>query len=125
MLQPDLLTCGDVIIVALPAHTPRGHEQQGTRPAVIVGIPLREIRYPMLMIAPLTTQSGSWTFNNPSLYPRLETGTGGLSQSSIVLLDQTRALDISRIMAYLGTLTPEQYAPIFNGLMQLFRLENS
>lgn len=31
MLQPDLLTCGDVIIVALPTHTPRGHEQQGTR----------------------------------------------------------------------------------------------
>ena len=80
---------------------------------------------PGLMIAPLTTQSGSWTFNNPSLYPRLEAGAGGLSQSSIVLLDQTRGLDISRIVAYLGTLTSEQYALIFNGLMQLFRLGNS
>ena len=49
MLQPDLLTCGDVIIVTLPAHTPKGHEQQGTRPAVVVGIPLREIRYPMFI----------------------------------------------------------------------------
>jgi mRNA interferase MazF len=49
----------------------------------------------MLMIASLTTQSGSWTFNNPSLYPRLEAGAGGLSESSIVLLDQTRGLDIS------------------------------
>lgn len=125
MLQPDLLTCGDVVIVTLPAHTPRGREQQGTRPAVVVGIPTREVRYPMLMITPLTTQSGSWAFNNPSLYPRLEAGAGGLSKSSIVLLDQTRALDISRIVAYLATLTPEQYAPIFNGLMQLFRLENS
>ncbi len=125
MFQPDLLTCGDIIIVALPAHTPRGHEQQGTRPAVVVGIPLKEIRYPMLMIAPLTTQSGSWAFNNPSLYPRLESGAGGLSQSSIVLLDQMRGLDISRIVGYLGTLTFDQYALIYNGLMQLFRLENS
>ncbi|MEH2280268.1 MAG: type II toxin-antitoxin system PemK/MazF family toxin [Nostoc sp.] len=59
MLQPDLLECGDVVIVTLPTSNPRGCEQQGTRPAVVVGIPWGEVRYPMLMIAPLTTQSGS------------------------------------------------------------------
>ncbi|WP_292760831.1 type II toxin-antitoxin system PemK/MazF family toxin [Nostoc sp. NOS(2021)] len=59
MLQPDLLECGDVVIVILPTSNPRGREQQGTRPAVVVGIPWGEVRYPMLMIAPLTTQSGS------------------------------------------------------------------
>ncbi|WP_375496903.1 type II toxin-antitoxin system PemK/MazF family toxin [uncultured Nostoc sp.] len=75
----------------------------------------------MLMIAPLTTQSDSWAFNNPSLYPRLLAGAGGLSLSSIVLLDQMRGLDINRILAYLGTLTPKQYVPIVNGLRQLFR----
>ncbi|MBN3869199.1 MAG: type II toxin-antitoxin system PemK/MazF family toxin [Nostoc sp.] len=120
MLQPDLLECGDVIIVTLPTSTPRGREQQG-RPAVVVGIPWGEVRYPMLMIAPLTTQSGSWVFNNPSLYPRLSAGAAGLPLSSIVLLDQTRGLDINRVLAYLGILTPEQYVPIFNGLTQLFR----
>jgi mRNA interferase MazF len=125
MLQPDLLECGDVIIVNLPTSTPKGREQQGTRPAVVVGIPWGEVRYPMLMIAPLTTQSGSWAFNNPSLYPCLLAGAGGLCLSSIVLLDQTRGLDINRVLAYLGTLTPEQYVPIFDGLRQLFREENS
>ncbi|WP_375496901.1 hypothetical protein [uncultured Nostoc sp.] len=39
MLQPDLLECGEVIIVSLPTSIPRGGEQQGTRPAVVVGIP--------------------------------------------------------------------------------------
>ncbi|MEH1907772.1 MAG: hypothetical protein V7L05_09365 [Nostoc sp.] len=68
-----------------------------------------------------TTQSGSWVFNNPSLYPRLLAGAGGLPLSSILLLDQTRGLDINRVLAYLGTLTSEQYVPITNGLRQLFR----
>ncbi|MEH2382107.1 MAG: type II toxin-antitoxin system PemK/MazF family toxin [Nostoc sp.] len=121
MLQPDLLECGDVVIVTLPTSTPREPEQQGTRPAVVVGIPWGEVRYPILMIAPLTTQSGSWVFNNPSLYPRLLVGAGSLPLSSILLLDQTRGLDINRVLAYLGTLTPEQYVPITNGLTQLFR----
>ncbi|MCC5642074.1 type II toxin-antitoxin system PemK/MazF family toxin [Nostoc sp. CHAB 5824] len=125
MLQPDLLECGDVVIVTLPISTPRGHEEQGTRPAVVVGIPWGEVRYSMLMIVPLTTQSGSWAFNNPSLYPRLSPGAGGLSLSSLVLLDQTRGLDINRVLAYLGTLTPEQYVPILDGLTHLFRQENS
>ena len=64
-------------------------------------------------------------FNNPSLYPRLLAGAGGLFLSSIVLLDQTRGLDINRVLAYLGTLTPEQYVLIVDGLRQLFREENS
>ncbi|MBF2007407.1 MAG: type II toxin-antitoxin system PemK/MazF family toxin [Chlorogloeopsis fritschii C42_A2020_084] len=125
MLQPDLLACGDVVIVALPKHTPRGREQQGTRPGIVVGIPSEEVRYPMIIIAPLTTQSGSWALNNPSLYPRLEVGAGGLSQSSIVLLDQIRGLDLNRVVAYLGTLNPNQYALILNGIMQLFGQQKS
>lgn len=41
--------------------------------------------------------------------------------SSIVLIDQVGGLDLRRVLGYLGTLTSEQYAPIFEGLMQLFR----
>ncbi|MEH2467897.1 hypothetical protein [Nostoc sp.] len=60
-------------------------------------------------------------FNNPSLYLCLPASAGGLPLSSIVLLDQTRGLDINRVLAYLGTLTPEQYVLIVDGLTQLFR----
>ncbi|WP_208492199.1 type II toxin-antitoxin system PemK/MazF family toxin [aff. Roholtiella sp. LEGE 12411] len=54
----------------------------------------------------------------------MEAGAGGLSQPSIVLLDQVRGLDTHRILAYLGTLASEQYAPIVEGLMQLLIPEN-
>ena len=77
------------------------------------------------MIAALTTQSSSWVFNSPSLYPSLLAGASGLSVSFIVLLEQTQGLDINRILAYLGTLTPEQYVSIADELRQLFKQENS
>ncbi|OIP72729.1 MAG: hypothetical protein AUK43_02485 [Oscillatoriales cyanobacterium CG2_30_40_61] len=67
----------------------------------------------------MTTQTGLWSRQNPSLYPRLEAGVGGLTQSSVILLDQLQSIDPRRVLAYLGTLTPEQYIPIQSGLMQL------
>ena len=102
--QYDLLACGDVVIVALPTNTTRGRKPQGTRPAVVVGIPSGEVRYPIILIVPLTTQTGCWALNNPSLYRSLEAGAGGFPQSSIVLLDQVRGLDTRRILEYLGTI---------------------
>lgn len=123
--QRDPLESGDVVIVALPSHIPRGHEQQGTRPAVVVGTVWGEVRYPTIAIVPVTTQTGSWSRSNPSLYPLLEAGAGGLSQSSIVLIDQVRALDMRRVLAYLGTLTLQQYTPILSGLRQFLRREDS
>jgi mRNA interferase MazF len=48
-------------------------------------------------------------------------GTGGLAQESVVLLDQIRAIDVQRIIAYLGSLTTEEYEPISTGLKQIFR----
>jgi mRNA interferase MazF len=119
MFQPDLLSSRDVILVALPGHIPRRHEQQGNRPVIVIGLPWGEVRYPMLIVVPLTTQTGLWSRQNPSLYPCLEAGVGGLPQPSIVLLDQLRSIDPRRVLAYLGTLTPEQYIPIQSGLMQL------
>ncbi|MEM6352886.1 MAG: type II toxin-antitoxin system PemK/MazF family toxin, partial [Cyanobacteria bacterium P01_D01_bin.14] len=40
---------GDIVLVALPDQRPTMHEQQGVRPAVIVGNPSGETRY-MLVI---------------------------------------------------------------------------
>ena len=104
MFQPDLLSSG--------------HEQQGNRPVIVIGLPWGEVRYPMLIVVPLTTQTGLWSRQNPSLYPCLEAGVGGLPQPSIVLLDQLRSIDTRRVLAYLGSLTAEQYIPIHSGLMQ-------
>jgi mRNA interferase MazF len=113
------LTRGDIVLVTLPSHQPHGREQEGQRPAIIVGIPQGKVRYPIIVIAPLTTQIGDWAIDNPDLYPRLEVGMGGLSRVSIVLLDQLRALDARRVVAYLGTLTEEQFKVLAIGLKQV------
>lgn len=119
----DTLSPGDIILVALPAHQPKGREQEGKRPALVVGIPPGEVRYLVVLIAPLTTQAGEWTQRNPAIYPKLVAGTGGLSQDSVVLLDQIRAIDARRITAYLGTLTSEEYAPILKGIQQILGIK--
>ncbi len=114
------LSIRDVLLIKLPSHQPRGREQEGQRPAIVVGIPPEKLRYPILFVAPLTTQSGKWADENLALYPRLEAGNGGLTQESIVLLDQIRAIDVRRIASYLGYLTPEIYASIETALRQIF-----
>ncbi len=117
----ETLAPGDIVVIALPSNQPRGREQEGKRPALVVGIPEGQMRYPMLFVAPLTTQKGDWVQNNLRLYPTLAMGTGGLAQESVVLLDQIRAIDVQRIIVYLGSLTTEEYEPISTGLKQIFR----
>lgn len=118
----EILSPGDIILVALPSNQPRGREQEGTRPAVVVGIPEGEMRFPMLVVAPLTTQKGDWVEANLMLYPILAPGIGGLTQESVVLLDQIRAVDARRMMAYIGSLTPKYYQPILAGIKPIFRI---
>lgn len=115
-LTYDKLEPADVVLVKLPSHKPKGHEQESLRPAVVVGIPTGELRYPVVLIVPLTTRIGSWSQNNPAVYPRLEPGAGNLSRSSVALLDQIRGLDLQRLSEYLGTLSKDDYAPIKDGL---------
>lgn len=100
------------------------HEQQGVRPAIVVGTPSGETRYLLVVIAPLTTKMGQWVEQNPALYPRLPANTGGLTKASIVLLDQVRAIDAQRIIKYIGSLTSKEYAPVAVGLNQLLGLKN-
>jgi mRNA interferase MazF len=115
------LSVGAVVLVAFPISDPRGREQEGKRPAIVVGLPIGEARYPMVVVVPMTTATGPWVDRNPDLYHRLSAGTAGLTRDSVVLLDQVRSIDATRITGYLGSLTAEQYQPIEIALKQLFR----
>lgn len=112
---------GYVLLVALPGSVPRGREQEGYRPVIVVGVPdsTGPLRYPVIVIVPMTTQEGAWTQQNPVLYPRLEAGTGGLVIDSVALIDQVRGLDCKRILRYLGALTSEHYQPVAYGLKKM------
>lgn len=116
----DRLTPRDIVTLTFPVHQPTGHEQEGSRPAVIVGVPTGPTRFPVVVVVPLTTQAREWTDRNPTLYPRLDAGSGGLIRPSVALLDQVRAVDARRLATYLGTLSRAAYAPIHRGLRMLF-----
>lgn len=110
---------GDVLMVVFPEHNPRGHEQEGQRPAIVVGVPYGPTRYPMIWVVPLTSKRGPWQEVNPELYPVLSAGTAGLPRESVVLGDNLRALDRSRVVSYVGTLKAEALRPIRDGLRRL------
>ena len=118
MTDVDLVR-GDVVLVELPEQRPSGHEQHGIRPAVVVGLPPREARFPVLVVVPLTSRRRDWTRSVPWLYPTLSNGAGGLTQASTALCDQIRACDASRVHSRLGRLEDNAYRPIELALRRL------
>ena len=117
------LKFGAVFVADFPEHDPSGHEQEGPRPAVLVGLPTNagRPRFPVLILAPVTTfREQTWVRDAPHLYPVLRAGAGGLRVHSVALVDQTRALDASRVSRYLGTLNPEDYAPVRAAVRLIF-----
>lgn len=112
------LAIGDVLRVQFPAARPPGHEQIGTRPAVVVAIPdlVGTPRFPALIVVPFTTNDGSFAAASPALYPAFPAGAGGLTVDSVALTDNVRALGVSRILGHLGRLSAQEYAPIQTAL---------
>ena len=116
---------GDVVVVNFPSHNPRMHEQEGRRPAVVVGFPenLGSARYRVVLVIPLTSDKNySWAMSSPKLYPHFSAGTGGLPRDSIVLLDNLRAVDTSRVTRKVGTLPKDKILMIKESLKKILEL---
>lgn len=121
-MTKHILQIGDVVTAKFPSQNPSGREQEGYRPAIVVGIPSRlgKLRFPLVFVVPMTTDRGQeWADINPNLYVRFSAGIAGLKSPSIALLDQVRAIDIYRIVAYRGSLTPQQYEEIAESLQKI------
>lgn len=83
---------GDVLLVSLPAGDAR--EQSGRRPAVAVQTDVSG--EPMLIIAPITSNLNAMRFAfSVKIEPSKE---NGLTQTSIVMIFQMRAIDKNRII---------------------------
>lgn len=118
----ETIVIGDVVIARFPTQNPQGREQEGIRPTLIIGVPqkLGIPRFPLIIVAPMTSdRNQSWAVISATLYPRLAAGEAGLPQNSIILLDQLRAIDLNRIVRYLGSLSSDRYRPIFNNLQTM------
>ena len=122
MTRPAALALGDVLTVSIPERIPQGHEQEGVRPAVVVGLPdrLGPGRFPVVVIVPFTSYRGQeWVDAAPERYPRLDAGVAGLRSPSVALLDQVLALDLRRLQKRRGHLSDEQYEAIRTGLERM------
>lgn len=90
---------GDVLLVILPSSNSR--EQGGRRPAIAVQTDISG--QPMLMIAPVTSNLNALRFDfSVQVEPSQQ---NGLSQSSVVMVFQMRAIDKVRILRRLGNLS--------------------
>lgn len=112
---------GDVVLAAFPDQGGRS-ETNGTWPAVVLAMP-KPSRFGMVTVAPLTTDRGQdWIKANPALYIQLPQGSGDLKVASIASLDQIRAIDPSRIVFKIGSLTGADLERIKEGLKKLFQI---
>lgn len=93
---------GDVLLVSLP--TTDGREQSGRRPAVAIQTDVAG--EPMLMIAPVTSNLKASRFRfTVKIEPSPE---NGLTESSVVMVFQMRAIDKARVVRKLGSLSATQ-----------------
>ncbi|MDZ7706190.1 MAG: type II toxin-antitoxin system PemK/MazF family toxin [Trueperaceae bacterium] len=117
---------GDLVVVNFPEQDPQGREQEGKRPAVLAGLPetLGSTRFGVVFVIPLTGAEDNqrWADQAPDLYPRLASGTGGLVEDSIVLLDQLRAVDKKRVTRKIGTLPKDIVALLKQSLRTILEL---
>ena len=117
-----ILQIGDVVTAKFPSQLPSGREQEGFRPAIVVGLSSRlgKPRFSLVFVVPMTTDRGQeWAVNSSDLYMQFSAGVAGLKSPSIALLDQVRAIDVSRIVAYRGSLTSQQYTAIAQAIQQI------
>ena len=100
---------GDVWLVNLDPTV--GSEIRKTRPCVVISPPEIHDALRTAIVAPLTSKG----FPAPFRIPVVFSGTSGL-----VVLDQLRTVDKSRLVKRLGCLTEDELSAALSGLQELF-----
>lgn len=109
------MSVGDIHWVDLPAAS--GREQPGRRPAVIMQDENYGEELPVILVAPLTTSRAAGRFAGTTLVqPNSE---NGLTQESVVLVFQLRAMDRRRLRGRIGALTAQDLEAMYEELGRL------
>lgn len=97
-----------------------GCEQGGVRPVLIIQNNIGNLYSPTVIVAAITSRTGKQ-------YLPTHIGLGeqqnGLRQYSLVMLEQVRTIDRSRLREYIGSLTDDQMAQVDSALAVSFGLE--
>ena len=97
-----------------------GCEQGGIRPVLIVQNNIGNRYSPTVIVAAITSRTGK---QHLPTHIRLGEPQNGLRQNSLVLLEQVRTIDRSRLRDYIGTLTDRQLREVDEALAVSFGLE--
>ena len=107
---------GDIFYASLSPV--KGSEQDGTRPVVVIQNNLGNKYSPTIIVAPLTEVIKKETLPTHIFIPK----TRFLKYDSMILLEQIRTIDRSRLKSYLGRLKNYQLQEIDNSLIKTFSI---
>ncbi|MDJ0577830.1 MAG: type II toxin-antitoxin system PemK/MazF family toxin [Xenococcaceae cyanobacterium MO_234.B1] len=111
---------GDIVLCNL--NPVKGTEQAGIRPVVIVQINRANAVSPHTIIAPCTSKIRRALLPSHVFIPA---GVGGLSQDSVILCEQIRVIDKSRIIKVLGNLNQEYLEQLNQALSIILGLSDT
>jgi mRNA interferase MazF len=109
---------GDIYTVEIPASD--GHEQAGTRPAIIVQDPQFDERLSTVLIVPLTSKTAALSF--PGTFLIRPSSKNGLSVPSVALVFQLRAIDKRRLKRRIGRLNASYMTQLQKHIKVLLRM---
>lgn len=109
---------GEIYSVEIPSSD--GHEQAGTRPAIVVQTPQFENRLPTVVIIPLTSRLTARTF--PGTFVIDPDTENNLTLPSIALVFQLRAIDKRRLERRIGRLSAAHFAHLQQAMKNLLQL---
>ena len=96
---------GDVAWVELPApRNSPGHEQTGTRPAVIIQDDRNILNLSTVVVVPITSNQGASRFDGG--VPLSPSAENGLTLPSVAMTSQIRAVDRQRVKQIVGSVSP-------------------
>ena len=95
-----------------------GHEIRKTRPAIVITSDIYNTHNWVVLIMPLTSRDRA-EYDQVLIQPP----EGGLTQPSVTLPDQLRAVDRSRLVERIGDLKPETLAKVDRSLRMVLDLQ--
>jgi mRNA interferase MazF len=112
---------GDIVLVNLPQTADgAGHEQVGTRPALIVHDDATSDTLSVVMIVPFTSNLNAQRFPHTILVQPSK--ANGLSMPSVLLVFQLRAIDKQRVTKKIGHLEDELMGKVNHEIKDLLGL---
>ncbi len=112
----NTISKGDIYYASLDPIV--GSEQNGTRPVVIIQNDIGNKYSPTVLVAPLTSKVKS----KHNLPTHVLVKSDHIKHNSIVLLEQIRVLDKSRLISYVDTLTKEEIKKLDIGIIKSFNI---